>query len=163
MRGWGIAVLGVVLFGGGLVWKQVQEENERARARDAAEARDQAAVTIAAHFSKTCPADHPISITVTNATRRTLKSVRFHLAVFESGRSDDLNSAFGSDEWTYVVAPGESVTNCRTISEELGRGRFVLKAEKTWTDAAVFYADGEFIPRAAPSSSSATAAQPAAR
>lgn len=147
---WAVPVAGVIVVGGALASRQWSEVKEREKAREDALAGEQAGIRITAKLGEQCSApDKPIRITVKNTTQRTLKSVSFHLGVYEEGRLSDLDPSSPDEQWTTVLAPGAEESRCSAASVPLGPGR-LLKPEKRAAKKATFYEKGEPVPRATP-------------
>ena len=128
-------------------WSEVKE---RERAHEEALAGEQVSVRITAKLSDDCSSpDKPIRFTVKNTTQRTLKSVSFHLGVYEAGRVADLTPSAVDEQWTTVLAPGAEESRCGAGPAALAVGR-LLRPEKRSGNRAVFYERGEPVPRVAP-------------
>lgn len=139
---WAVPAVGVLLVGGAIAsryWNEV-EEKEKGRA-DAREA-EQAGVRITARLGEPCADAKPIRITVKNTTARTLKSVSFHLGVYEEGRIGDLDPGSADEQWTLALAPGAEESRCSAASFPVGP-RQVLKPERRAANKATFFEKGE--------------------
>ena len=144
---WAVPVAGAIVVGGALASRQWSEVKERERAHEDALAAEQAGIRITAKLSDLCTApERPVRITVKNTTQRTLKSVSFHLGVYEEGRIADLAPSSADEQWLIVLAPGAEESRCSAAPAPVGPGQ-LLKAEKRAANRAVFYAKGEPVPR----------------
>jgi curved DNA-binding protein CbpA len=135
----GYLFLAFVAIVGGLFFYMEKQENE-SRA-------EQAAVTVEAQYQPTaCPQERPVSVMITNKSKRTLKSLSFSLQAFENGRSDDL--ALDSDELEShaIVLPGEISKTCWKFPSLKRSASVFFRAEKRY-DGATFYDANEFVPR----------------
>lgn len=141
---------GALVIGGALASREWSEIKERERAHAEALAGEQAGVRITAKLSDRCSSpDQPIRFTVKNTTQRTLKSVSFHLGVYEEGRVADLTPSSVDEQWTTVLGPGAEESRCGAGPAVLAAGR-LLRPEKRAGNSAVFYEKGEPVPRVAP-------------
>lgn len=151
---------GVLIVGGWYLKGYIDEDNEKRAKQAGDDARHQQGIHASAAFDDTCSADHPVAVTVTNSTDRTLKRFNFHLGFYQEGRSDDQNPRFHEDTWTGIVGPGDTVTACWS-RPEIPRGKYFIRVERDWhSDPAVFYKPDEFIPRVASTESPSASAQP---
>ena len=139
--------VGVLVVGAALYFRHLDELKERAKAHADALASEQSGIRITAEASGPCPTrELPIRVTVRNTTQRTLKSVTFHLGVYEEGRVDDLDPSAPDEQWTTAITPGAEESRCRAVTPPVA-AKQIVKAEKRGPDAAVFYAKGEPVPR----------------
>lgn len=150
---WAVPVGGAIVVAGALWSRHVNEIKEREKAHEEALANEQASIRITAKLSDQCSApDKPIRVTVKNTTPRTMKSVSFHLGVYEEGRVGDLGPGSADEQWITVLRPGAEESRCSAASVAVGPGQ-LLKAERRGTNKATFFAKGEHIPPAIPDAS----------
>jgi len=146
---WAVPAVGVLIVGGALYFRHLDELKEQAKAHAEALASEQSGIRITAKAGDQCPTrELPIRVTVKNTTQRTLKSVTFHLGVYEEGRVDDLDPSAPDEQWTTAIAPGAEESRCRPVTLPIA-ARQLVKAEKRGPNGAVFYAKGEPVPRPA--------------
>lgn len=146
---WAVPVVGVIVVVGAVASREINAIKERERAHQDALASEQDSVRITAKLSDQCAApDKPVRITVKNTTSRTLKSVSFHLGVYEEGRLADLDPTSTDEQWTLVLPPGGEESRCSAASVPVGPER-ILRPAKRGTNKAIFYEKGETVPRAA--------------
>lgn len=145
---WAVPVGGALIIAGALWSRHLNEVKEREKAHEDALANEQAGIRITAKLSDQCTApDKPIRITVKNTTPRTMKSVSFHIGVYEEGRVGDLDPSSPDEQWTTVLAPGAEESRCSATSKPAAPAQ-LLKGEKRGTNKAMFFGRGEPIPRA---------------
>jgi hypothetical protein len=134
----GLLILLAVLGVGALVLYAVQRDSESAAER--------AAVIVTARYdSAACGTGVPLSITIENGARRTVKGVSIQLELYEEGQSDNLiDVANGQLESTSVIRSGATAKSCwrmPRLRRQPSRG-VVLHAGGRPT----FYEENEFIP-----------------
>ena len=131
----GVILLGLGTCVSGAVWLECRSEAE-----SKAHEEEQAAVSISATFDDQCP----VTVTVHNGTKRTLKSLPFDLMTFMPGNSAPFSKV--EHQWTRVVRPGATETQCYSFKGDRARAnpQLIVRAQRTWT--AEFYNDGDFIP-----------------
>ena len=139
---WAVPAVGAIIVGGAIAaryWNEVEEkEKARAEAREA----EQAGVRITARLGEPCAEAKPIRITVKNTTTRTVKTLTFHLGVYEEGRVGDLDPGSPDESWTLVLAPGAEESRCSAASVPVGP-HHVLKPERRGTNKVTFFEKGE--------------------
>ena len=153
----GLYVAGSIVFvAGWALFKAGQASDER-QARERAELqRSEDSIVMHAEFSSTaCMKDYPVHVVTTNkSTSRTLKSARFKIGIYAEGRSANLND---DDiiplKWDRVVAPGETLGACYAAADLPKRMYYLRVVRDSDVYPVEFYRDGEFIPRAEPTSS----------
>ena len=139
---WAVPTVGVLIVGGALASRSWNEAKETEKGRADARESEQAGIKITAKLAEPCASPKPVRITVKNTTTRTLKSVSFHLGVYEEGRIGDLDPSSPDEEWTLTLVPGAEESRCGTVTIPVGP-RHVLRPERRATNQATFYDKGE--------------------
>jgi hypothetical protein len=91
--------------------------------------------------------DYPLLVIVTNRSKRTLKSIGFHVEVYENGRSENL-SEYSYFEWHGIVAADKISFACyrmpriKNTVESLNKLIYRISG-----NIVIFYREGEFIPK----------------
>jgi hypothetical protein len=139
---WAVPTVGVLIVGGALASRSWNESKEHEKARAEARESEQAGIKISARLAEPCVTPKPVRITVKNTTARTLRSVSFHLGVYEEGRIGDLDPGAPDEDWTVPLAPGAEESRCSAATIPL-EPRHVLRPERRGTNKATFVEKGE--------------------
>jgi hypothetical protein len=132
----GLIILLAVAGFGALAWYATKQDSDRAAER--------AAVTITAQYDpKGCDPKSPISVTITNGSRRTVKSVDIQLEAYEEGHSDNLVDD-GPTESTRVMKAGSKLHGCLPLPKT--RRPSTLGVVFRASASPTFYAENEFVP-----------------